>query len=65
MITTEQPNADQILLTIEQTAKLLNMSKNRVYELTKKKGFPIFMNGKKYLIPRKQLEAWIDKNIAI
>ena len=42
-------------------AKELNISRNTAYELTKQKGFPCFRVGKRVLINRDMLQAWLDE----
>lgn len=64
---TEQPSAHtdlkrtSLTLTVPQMAKELNISRNTAYELTKQKGFPCFRVGKRVLINRDMLQAWLDE----
>lgn len=50
-----------LTLTVPQMAKELNISRNTAYELTKQKGFPCFRVGKRVLINRDMLQAWLDE----
>ena len=63
----EQPSAHtdlkctSLTLTVPQMAKELNISRNTAYELTKQKGFPCFRVGKRVLVNRDMLQAWLDE----
>ena len=50
-----------LTLSVQQMAKELNISRNTAYELTKQKGFPCFRVGKRVLINRDMLQAWLDE----
>ena len=50
-----------LTLTVPQMAKEMNISRNTAYELTKQKGFPCFRVGKRVLINRDMLQAWLDE----
>ena len=47
------------LLTSEQVCDLLQIGKNKVYEILKNKTIPSVKYGKKYLIPKKLLIEYI------
>lgn len=48
-------------LTVPQMMKVLNISKNVAYELTKEPDFPCFRLGKKILINRDLLQDWLNR----
>lgn len=48
-------------LTVPQMMKVLNISKNVAYELTKEPDFPCFRLGKKILINRELLQDWLNR----
>ncbi len=50
-------------LTLKPTeaAKLLNVSKPVIYELCKRKDFPAIRVGRAIIIPRAQLDTWLEK----
>ncbi len=50
-----------LTVTIEEAARLLNISLPTAYELARKQNFPSFRIGKKILISRSGLQAWIDE----
>ncbi|MGN0745933.1 MAG: helix-turn-helix domain-containing protein [Aristaeellaceae bacterium] len=47
-------------LTVQQMAKVLNISRNVAYDLTREPGFPCFRLGKKILINRELLQEWLN-----
>lgn len=53
----------KMTLTVEETGKLLGISRQTAYELSRSEGFPALRIGRRVLIPRKQLEAWIEANM--
>ena len=62
---TKMQNAPQwddvpILLKPLEVAKILRVSKNRVYEIAKIEGFPkLYVGENRYLIPKDALRDWI------
>lgn len=50
------------LLTSEQVCDLLQIGKNKLYEILKNKTIPSVKYGKKYLIPKKLLIEYIVCN---
>jgi excisionase family DNA binding protein len=56
---------DNIAYTVKQFAKIMNIGMNAAYDLVHSKNFPKLVVGKKILVPKKALEQWIDKNIAV
>ena len=60
MITKQNHKTLSLTLTVSQMAKELNVSRNTAYELTKQPGFPCFHVGKRVLVNRGMLQAWLD-----
>ena len=60
MITKQNHKTSSLTLTVPQMAKELNVSRNTAYELTKQPGFPCFHVGKRVLVNRDMLQAWLD-----
>lgn len=58
--TTEQPWT----LDIHGMAALLGISDDLAYKLVHIEGFPSFRLGRKILIDRRKLEAWLDTQTA-
>ena len=53
---------DQVLLSVEEARVKKfgkNISRAKMYELTRREDFPIVRIGRRVLIPVVQLEAWI------
>ncbi len=53
------PN-DPLLLTVVETAKLLRVGKNTVYELVARGELPAIRLGRVIRIPRHRLLAWVE-----
>lgn len=49
------------LLTINQACNLLNVSRSKIYELLNDGSIPAHKVGRKTLISRNTLQAWIDR----
>lgn len=52
---------ETMLLTAEEAAKELQVSKPIMYDLTKTDGFPTVRIGRKVMVSRKGLERWIEE----
>lgn len=50
---------EKFILTAEETAKLLGIGMNKMYELLVNGTIPSKRVGRKYLIPRICLEEWL------
>ena len=53
-------NEKMELLTMEQVAKLLKISRSKAYSLTKDKSFPVIKIGKCIRIPKNELFLWLN-----
>ncbi len=47
-------------LTILEVAELLRVSRNRAYDLASDPTFPVIAIGRRLIVPRKDLQAWLD-----
>lgn len=47
------------LLTINEVAKILKISRSKAYSLTKEKGFPLIRIGKCIRVKEKDLQKWL------
>ena len=58
----EKPQGNQptMTLTVKQLAHELNMSMPTAYDLVKEDGFPSIRRGRKYLVNREALQAWLN-----
>lgn len=54
---------EKLTLSIEEAGKLLGVSRQTAYLLTHRADFPVLRIGRRVLIPRKQLEAWMDRQL--
>ena len=52
-----------MMLTVDEFQKLWGISRPKAYELVNSEGFPSLRVGRKILIPRNQLEIWIESNM--
>ncbi len=50
------------LLTIEEVASWLRLSKDSVYRLTQEAKIPAFKVGNQWRFRKSEIEAWLDKN---
>ena len=58
-----QANNEIEMYEIKDIQRILKIGRNNVYKLLKLPTFPSIRIGNKYIIPRKQFEQWVDKNI--
>ena len=52
---------EKLVLSVPEAAELLGISKSKMYEVVRIKGFPAIRVGKRVLVNAKRLEAWLDK----
>ena len=52
------------VLSAEQLAQTLGISRAGAYQLLHSEGFPTLRIGKRMLVPRDKLAEWIEKNTA-
>jgi len=50
---------DKMAISIAEAAEIMGLSRPTVYQLIKRSDFPVFKIGKRTLISRSGLEAWI------
>ena len=51
-----------LMLSVPDLVTLLGISRAGAYELVKRKGFPALHIGKRVLVPKDKLIAWIGEN---
>ena len=51
-----------LMLSVQEVADVLGISKSGAYVLSKKKGFPTLKIGSRVVIPRDRFIEWINKN---
>jgi excisionase family DNA binding protein len=52
-------SADRMVLTPEEVARMLGLHPNSVYSMLKSGELPSVRAGRKWLIPRRRLDAWL------
>ncbi len=50
------------MLTAKELAETLGISKAGAYALLHSKGFPTLRVGKRLMVPKEKLSAWIDRS---
>ncbi len=55
---------EKLTLSVEEAGKLLGVSRQVAYQLSRRPDFPTLHIGRRVLVPRKQLEAWMDRNVS-
>ena len=55
---------EKLTLSVEEMGELLGVSRQTAYNLIHRTDFPTLRIGKRVLIPKKQLEAWMDRQLS-
>jgi excisionase family DNA binding protein len=50
----------RLTYTVEEVARLLNLSRGMTYQYVREGVIPAERIGRRWLIPRKRLHAWLD-----
>ena len=56
------PKDHPLLLTVPQTAELLQIGRDTAYQLTHIPGFPVIRLGRSVRINRSLLQDWLNQN---
>ena len=54
---------EKLTLSVEETGKLMGVSRQVAYQLIHRPDFPTIQIGRRVLIPKKQLEEWMDRQV--
>ena len=54
---------EKLTLSVEEAGKLLGVSRQVAYQLIHRPDFPTLHIGRRVLVPKKQLEAWMDRHV--
>ena len=54
---------DNSFMTVTEVQKALGISRNSAYTLVSRSDFPALHVGKRILVPVKQFEAWVDRQV--
>ena len=55
----EQP----LMLSVQEIAKVLGISKTSAYDLVRSKGFPVLKIGSRLIVPKDKFRKWVEQNI--
>lgn len=50
-----------LVLNVAQAAQLMGVSRDKVYDMARTPGFPAVRHGRRILIPRDALIAWLER----
>jgi len=56
-----QGNPQPLTYSVGQAAKVLGVSRSKMYDLLHRPDFPVITIDHRKLIPRRQLERWLDQ----
>lgn len=54
-------NNDKLTYTVLEMAKVLNIGRNKAYELVRTEGFPVIYIGSTIRIPIEALNRWLNE----
>ena len=54
---------EKLTLSVEEAGKLLGVSRQVAYQVIHRADFPTLHIGRRILVPKKQLEEWMDRNV--
>ena len=55
---------EKLTLSVEEAGKLLGVSRQVASQLIHRPDFPTIHIGRRVLIPKKQLEEWMDRQVS-
>ncbi|GHO91012.1 hypothetical protein KSF_010600 [Reticulibacter mediterranei] len=59
-VTQDTPQEQPLLITVEQTAKLLSLGTTKTWELIAQEGLPVVRLGRAVRVNPKRLEKWVE-----
>lgn len=51
-----------LMLSVQEIAKVLGISKTSAYDLVRSKGFPVLKIGSRLVVPKEKFREWVAKN---
>ncbi|MBR3431890.1 MAG: helix-turn-helix domain-containing protein [Clostridia bacterium] len=54
---------EKLTLSVEEMGKMLGVSRQVAFSLVHRADFPVLRIGKRILVPKKQLEEWMDRQV--
>jgi len=58
-------NHDDLVMSVQSVAQALHISRNLVYDAVRRGEIPSIRVGKRYLIPRRALEKFLEQGQAV
>ena len=55
---------ERLLVSVREAAQILGLARDRTYELVRSGELRSLSVGRKRLVPRMELEAWIERSLA-
>ncbi|WP_337613319.1 helix-turn-helix domain-containing protein [Ruminococcus sp.] len=52
-----------LMLSVQEIAKVLGISKTSAYDLVRSKGFPVLKIGSRLIVPKDKFRKWVEQNI--
>ncbi|MGN1127212.1 MAG: helix-turn-helix domain-containing protein [Ruminococcus sp.] len=52
-----------LMLSVQEIAKVLGISKTSAYELVRSKGFPVLKIGSRMVVPKEKFICWIESQL--
>ena len=52
-----------LMLSVQEIAIVLGISKTSAYELVRSKGFPVLKIGSRLILPKDKFREWVEQNI--
>jgi len=59
----KKTNIQKYALTVNEARECIGVGQNTMYQLVKRPDFPTLRINRKILIPVKEFESWISKNV--
>ena len=50
-----------LMLSVQEIAKVLGISKTSAYELVRSKGFPVLKIGTTMVVPKEKFREWVEQ----
>lgn len=51
-----------LMLSVQEIAIVLGISKTSAYELVRSKGFPVLKIGSRLVVPKEKFREWVEQN---
>lgn len=51
-----------LMLSVQEIAKVLGISKTSAYELVRSKGFPVLKIGSRLVVSKEKFREWVEQN---